>query len=278
MVAADIAGWWRNTAAVFVRSRRSIGALMLLGVALPSWVVGTTYRYSLSRDPEHSRGWLDDGRDLMDRWQHIDLVGHGLAPALLALVLAYLTASAWSGALRAAAIEAAGGTTDFGSNVTYGFRRGVPLWGWSLLVGLTVAVGTVLCVVPGLWALFALSLIAPVTVFERGNSYTRSIRLTHSRFGPALGRLVLAWLVVAVYTCVVGCLGGLVLLAFGADVAGGSSDATAFVVILIVQAVEAVLQAIAVAWLLAAVLCTYADVRGHAESVSAASLAAEADR
>lgn len=249
---------------VFGRSWRSIGPLMLVGVFLPSLVFGTSYNFS-TRDAGgfDAYGW--------------EVVGRGGPSLILGLVLGYLTAVAWAGALRVAAKEAVGQTSDFGESLRYGFTRGLSLWGWGILAYVTVVVGLVLCVLPGLWALVALSLVAPVTVFERANSYLRSIKLVHSGFAAALGRLLITWLVASVYGCVVGLLGGCVAAAFGAGADSTLGDGAAFAVIALVQAVVSLLLLAPAVWMVGAILCVYAGLRSAREEVTAESLAAAAD-
>jgi hypothetical protein len=265
LYSVDIASWWQRSIEVFARSWRSIGVLMLIGVGIPSLIIGTVSSYTGS-------GYrVTDGYS----WEIVSRSG---VPLLLGLLLGYLTASAWAAALRAAAIEAAGDSVGFMESIRYGFSRGLALWGWGILAYLTIVVGLVLCVLPGLWALIALSLIAPVTVFERTNSYVRSIKLVHSGFGGALGRLAIAWLLTVVYACVVSLIAGVIIAAFDSGRDAGMPEVMAFVLTAIVQAIASLLMLIPSIWLVGAILCTYTGLRGRTEPVTAASLATEVDR
>ncbi|TWJ10649.1 hypothetical protein LX16_4069 [Stackebrandtia albiflava] len=248
---------------VFHRSWRTIAVLMLIGVFIPSVILGST----------NSLSGVDLYGASMDEYD-TEMIGRSLPSLIAALIVGYLTALAWTAALRAAVKESVGESVSVGESLAYGLRRGLRLWGWGILAYLTVVIGLVLCVLPGLWALFALSLIAPAATFEAGSPYVRSIKLTHRNFGGALGRLVLAWLVIVLFGCVVGLIGG----AVSAAAAVALSGAAEVIVLILVQAVMSLVLIIPSVWLVGMILCTYVWARGRTEPVSAASLSMEADR
>lgn len=146
------------------------------------------------------------------------------------------------------------------------------MWGWGILAYLTVSVGLVLCILPGLYFLVSLSLLAPAATFERGSPYARSFKLVNRNFGGALGRLILAWLVVAVFSCVVSLIGGLLVAAFGL------TGAALTVVTLVVNVIVSLVMLLPAVWMVGVVLVTYVWARGKVEPVSTHSLAAQADR
>ncbi|WP_035696624.1 hypothetical protein [Glycomyces tenuis] len=130
-----------------------------------------------------------------------------------------------------------------------------------------------LCLLPGLWAAFALSLMVPAATFEhRRSPYARSIRLTHSSFWPALGRLIIVVLVVFAANAAIGLLGALLAGLWHAVFAGWLAS----VLTVATEAVMALLLLVPMVWALAAALCSYAWLRGRGEPVSATSLSAEA--
>jgi len=268
-VTADIGSWWQRGTEVFQRSWRSIGVLMLLGVFVPSLILGSTY--SLSTAPMTST-WGDWSGD----WDEYPSFGTAAPSLLIALVLGYLTAAAWSGALRAAAKEAVGERVSLGESFSYGFRRGVRLWGWGILAYLTVLVGLVACILPGIYFLVSLSLLAPAATFERHtNPYGRSFKLVNRNFGGALGRLILLWLVVAVFSCIVHLIGGLIIAGISA---GLGSGAVAVILTILIQAIISLIMILPVVWLVGMILVTYAWARSRTEPLSAAALAAQADQ
>jgi hypothetical protein len=121
------------------------------------------------------------------------------------LVFAFLTFFAWSvlaGAItRAVASEAAGLETDVAASYRFGLARIWPILLVGLLVGLSIACGFVLFVIPGIFLLTRLAVAIPVLVVEdrRGTeAMKRSWNLVTGRSWPVLGTLVLAWLLVGV--------------------------------------------------------------------------------
>ena len=262
LVTSDISGWWRAGTEIFQRSWRTVGILMLVGVFIPSLVLGSTFAFT----SEPMTATWDGGQF------GFSFAGNLFPSFLVGIIMGYLIAAAWSGALRAIVKEAAGQPVSIGESFAYGFRRGVPLWGWGILAYLTVSVGLVLCILPGLYFLVSLSLLAPAATFERGSPYARSFKLVNRNFGGALGRLILAWLVVAVFSCVVSLIGGLLVAAFGL------TGAALTVVTLVVNVIVSLVMLLPAVWMVGVVLVTYVWARGKVEPVSTHSLAAQADR
>ena len=263
LVTDSFEGWWNASLEVVRRSWRSIGLILLAGVVLPRWILGSYQSLA--------GGHRLEVDDLAGTWW--PGTGGAVVGGLLGLVLLYLTGSSLLAATRTAAAEAAGGFLSLGEAFSFGFRRGWKFWLWLLLAGATVSVGVVACLLPGLWAAFALSLMGPAAVFESHRSpYTRSIQLTHSAFWASLGRLILVVLVAFAANLVIGVVGLLLAGVWHAVFAGWLAS----VLTVLTEAVMALVLLAPMIWVLAASLCTYAWLRGRTESVSATSLSAEA--
>jgi hypothetical protein len=265
LVTDGFGGWWSAATATVARSWRTMGVVLLIGVALPRWILGSYNSFAT----------VDLTGAEVDR--SVEVVYPGLAGStvsvLLSLLLLYLFAAAGLAAVRTAAAEAAGGFLSLGEAFGFGFKRGGKLWLWLLLAWLTITVGLVLCALPGLWAMFALSLMIPAAAFEAHRSpYARSIQLTHSAFWGALGRLIIVVLVMLAINIAIAFV-GLLLAALVAAVFAGWLAA---VLIVLTEAVMALLLILPWVWALSAVLCVYAWLRGRTEPVSATSLSAEA--
>ena len=74
-----------------------------------------------------------------------------------------------------------------------------PVLGTSLLVGLLVGVGFILCVIPGIYVGVSLSLIYMTLVFEQngfGDAFSRSFRLTAKKWWVTLGLIVVSYLII----------------------------------------------------------------------------------
>ncbi|GAB3234810.1 hypothetical protein GCM10027447_32220 [Glycomyces halotolerans] len=259
--------WWNASIATVARSWRSMGLILLVGVVLPRWILGAFGNFAA---PDPVPGRLQPEHLVDDYWPG---PAAAVVGGLLSLVLLYLAAAAAMAATRSAAAEAAGGFLSIGEAFSFGFGHGWRLWLWALLAWVTIGVGLVLCVLPGLWAAFALSLMVPAATFEhRRSPYARSIQLTHSAFWAALGRLIIVGLVLFAANVLIGLLGA-VLAGLWKTVFSGW---LASILIVVTEAAMALLLLAPMIWVLAAMLCSYAWLRGRVEAVSATSLSAEA--
>ncbi|HEX6025873.1 MAG TPA: hypothetical protein VFZ00_28030 [Solirubrobacter sp.] len=75
----------------------------------------------------------------------------------------------------------------------------LPLIGVSILGGIGIGIGFVLCIVPGLFLLTFWSVVAPVTVIERPgvfSAFSRSWELVRGNAWPVFGTIVLVFLLV----------------------------------------------------------------------------------
>lgn len=268
LVTDTFEGWWHASMDVVQRSWRTVGLVLLIGVVLPRWVLGAFNNTVRTPDIDMDRtDWATIVREYSPG------VAVGIIGAVLTLAVLYVSGSAVLAAVRTAAAEAAGGFLALGEAFSFGFKRGGRFFLWLLLAWITIAVGLVLCVLPGLWAIFALSLMAPAAVFEaRKSPYARSIQLTHSAFWPALGRIVIVVLVAVAANLIISVVGLLLAGVWHAIFASW----LATVLTVLTEAIMALLLLVPMIWILAASLCTYAWLRGRAESVSATSLSAEA--
>jgi hypothetical protein len=145
-----------------------------------------------------------------------DYTGRGLGVALLAGAIAALIAVLISAVLQAAILRAAaqatiGDPVDVEASYRYGLKR---LWSVilvSILVGLVVAVGFILLVIPGIIFLVFLSVSIPVLIVEgrRGTeAMGRSWNLVKGNFWHAFGVIVVAALIVGIISGIIGAIGG----------------------------------------------------------------------
>lgn len=155
------------------------------------------------------------------------------------------------------------------------WRRVAPTLGRLLLaavlLGALVMVGSVLLIVPGLFAFAVWGLAGPVAVMEPGSKpLSRSARLTRGHRGSLLGAVVLIVVITAAIEAVIASLAVSLLEALGA----GLSDVAALV---ITDAVGAVLAAITSSWIGAVIALKYLDIRIRDENLASA-LRASASR
>jgi hypothetical protein len=145
-----------------------------------------------------------------------DYAGRGLGVVLLAGAIGTLIAVLISAVLQAAILRAAaqatiGDPVDVEASYRYGLKR---LWSVilvSILVGLVVAVGFILLVIPGIIFLVFLSVSIPVLIVEgrRGTeAMGRSWNLVKGNFWHAFGVIVVAALIVGIISGIIGAIGG----------------------------------------------------------------------
>jgi hypothetical protein len=264
-----LGGWFSRCVGALRRGWRVLLPVMALTHALPTLVLmlAIVPLYPvLPLEPETPGGPpppLPDGF-LAD-------VGVFLAAlAGLGLLLAFLQAVGWAAGTWVLARQAAGEPVAVGAALAYGLRRAPALWGWTLLYGLLVAIGFVLCYLPGLYVMAALSLFGPVLIFERSAPFGRARQIFHARLGPVLGRIALVGLAASMATMVAAPIQiAAGLLADPADVATLDAWNVAYAIVSTVVAVP-----VALAYLVGLVV-TYAEQRAHEGPVTASRLAAE---
>jgi hypothetical protein len=134
-----------------------------------------------------------------------------LVASIGALIAIIISAILQAAILRAAAQATIGDPVDVEASYRYGFKRLGSVILLSLLVGLIVAVGFILLIVPGIIFLVFLSASIPVLIVEnrRGTeAMSRSWNLVKGHFWHALGVIVVAALIVGVVSGIIGAIGG----------------------------------------------------------------------
>jgi hypothetical protein len=180
-----------------------------------------------------------------------------LLTALLAFVIQYLLTGALT---RGAAGALLGREVDVKGSYSYAFSRLLPLIGLAILVGVSVAIGFVLLIIPGIILLVFLSMAVPAFVVERLGvtaAMSRSWNLVKGNWWHTLGVIFVAWLITAVITRILGAI-------------GGSSFLGVWIFSTIAQIITAPFEA-----LVSVVL--YVDLRARHEGLSSPQLGTELD-
>jgi hypothetical protein len=125
---------------------------------------------------------------------------HGLL-ALIAVVVSLVLAILYEGMVVQLVRDVQDGRRDSSVGELFSSVSPVlvPLIGVSILGGLGIGVGFVLCIVPGLFLLTFWSVVAPVTVIERPGvfrAFGRSWELVRGNAWPVFGTIVLVFLLV----------------------------------------------------------------------------------
>ncbi|MDG4804403.1 hypothetical protein [Micromonospora sp. WMMD980] len=266
---AGVGGWFARCLGAVRRGWRQLLPIVLLAQGVPAAVIAVL---SLFLAPTGQMVTGPDGVPVLpDGYLQQFAAFYGVL-LFAALVFGPLQAVGWGAGTWVVARQAAGEPAGVGAALRYGLRRALGLWGWTIVVSLLVTVGACFCLLPGVYAGFALMLFGPVYVFERQDPIGRSWRMFHTRFGLVLGRsaLVACVLVAAsVLDFVVSVVNGAV---FGTDPTT-SPGATAGAVTLAVAG--ALLAAPAYVAQLVGLVAAYAEQRAHEAPVNATRLAAE---
>lgn len=262
---AGVGAWWARILATVAGTWRTLLPLAVVGVGVPSALFNGVNQIVVSRaiepvapdaTPEEAFAALSD---------LLPALGFALIGSL---VLTVFTSLVWASAAWIIARWGAAQPVALGPAVSYGVRRLPRVLGWGLVVALIVLVGTCLCFLPGLYFAFALSTALSVAVFESANPVSRSWRLTHARFGTALGRILIVAAVFLVPTIVVAIIEDVVLSAVGVEAAAGAAG---FLIALVFTLVSSPLYVL----LWVGLLVTYAELRAWEAPLTSGRLASE---
>ncbi|WP_018787967.1 hypothetical protein [Micromonospora sp. CNB394] len=266
---AGIGPWFARCAAALRRGWRQLLPIVLLTQVVPGVVIGVL---TLVFSPEGELATAPDGAPVLPDgfWGQMFAFYGVLLSA--GLIFGLLQAVGWAAGTWVVTRQAAGEPTGLGTAFRYGLRRALGLWGWTLLVSLLVMLGACFCLLPGLYAAFALALFGPVYLFERREPVGRAWRMFHSRFGMVLGRVALVMAVLFAATVLDAVVGGISGAVFGVEpmkAVGTAIGAVAFAVF------GALLAAPAYLAQQVGLVVTYAEQRAQEGPVNAARLAAE---
>lgn len=188
-------------------------------------------------------------------WGNIILLS--LLTGLLGFVIQYLLTGALT---RGAAGSMLGREVDVKASYSYAFSRLLPLIGLAILIGLVVAGGLILLIIPGIIFAVFLSMAVPAFIIERLGvtaSMSRSWNLVRNYWWHTLLVIVVAGIIAGVITRILGAIGG-----------------SSFIGVWITSAIGQIITAPFTA-LVAVVL--YVDLRARHEGLTADQLGTELD-
>jgi hypothetical protein len=236
---SSLGAWSARVTEVLRGTWRALVLVLLVTVTLPA--VGVELAFSLVDPRRFAALWL----------------------AAAVLVAAAAVALAWSASAFVITRWAAALPRRPGSALRYAAWRFPRVAPWTLLVAVSVGLGLVLLVLPGLALILMWSMALPAASFERANPVLRSWRLVRSAMRSVTARTVilvgaaLAWTAAA--------------RAVGYAVAAGDGWPR----VLATAGVTWVLSLPAVAVVFAGTMITYAERRGGELPVRAVTLAGE---
>jgi hypothetical protein len=200
---APVGVWWATSTEILRRSWRTLLFVTGLGIAVPLAAASFIQTLlSVAASPMGIPSFSSTSSTAAPDLGHLFALLSIVYPILF---LAYVIGTiGWAGGMYALTVEATGQQVSVGSALSYGARRMFRMAGWYLLAALITAAGICACGVGVLYLGFAVSLFSFVVVYEPGaNPISRSFRLTHANFGPALGRVALTVLIFYAYSLVV---------------------------------------------------------------------------
>ncbi|MGN9766778.1 hypothetical protein ACTMS2_16670 [Micromonospora sp. SD12] len=267
---AGVNGWFNRCVGAVRRGWLLLLPILLLTQVLPALVVSVL---SLVLDPaakwEQSMG--DDPAALPDTF--VTDLGVMLSVVLgSALVFGFVQSLGWAAGTWVVTRQAAGQPVSLGAALSYGARRALGLWAWTLLMSVIIGLGLCLCFIPGIYFAFALSMAGPVYLFERQHPIGRSFRMFHDRLGLLLGRVALVAAAVIVGGGAAGMVEGIGALPFGTTPMDSPGTAVGVIVVAVVGALLALPTHLAQ---LVGLVVTYAEQRAHEGPVDSARLAGE---
>jgi hypothetical protein len=134
-----------------------------------------------------------------------------LAALLAAAISVIITAILQAAMLRAAAQATIGDPVDVESSYRWGLRRFGSVLLVSIMVGIVVAIGFILLIIPGIIALTFLAVAVPALVVEnvRGtDAMRRSATLVSGHFWHVLGVIVVAAIITGIIGSLIRAIGG----------------------------------------------------------------------
>ncbi len=244
--------------AVFRRHALPLGGVAVLVAAISTCLTFGTLAATGSLQVYADGLWLQD--ILSGKTTQLPA---GILPAtLLGLLITTIGAAVIAGLASAYTGAQALGHDGRGA-VTERLRgRWAVLLGVAAIVGLSVTIGLMLLIVPGVIAYLILVLAAPAAVMERGSiggSLRRSSVLTRGHRGRILGAVAVAIIVGAIANAIAAFIAGALV--------GQASTGTALAV---TEFVSVLVGGLAAAWTGAVVAVLYVDVRIRTEHLDQA--------
>lgn len=271
---ADFGSWFAKVQEVAKRSWRSALIIVGLGIAAPYAVL------SLIQSLADVSRWVTPTaiRELSDLSDVLGSLALGLFVTLIGLVIvSYVASAGWLAGSWALTQEAATGQpANVQAAFRYGFKRAMALWPWTILVAIMVFLGICACFLPSIYLAFATCVFGFVAAFERGqNPIGRSFKLTHSDFGPALGKYLILFVVYFVYSFIIGLIFGAIQVAVAVGTVGTFGYNFMFGII---AAIETLLTTPGYALLLLGLLPLYTQLRAREGAISTPQLQHELEQ
>ncbi|WP_018351855.1 hypothetical protein [Longispora albida] len=265
--AIGFSSWYERWAGAVRRSWKALVLLAAVTIALPSLVLSLLSSGAGDWDTQTMYG---DDFSVTEYWKSYNW-GVILLAFVVAILSGYLSALGSAAAIWTITRQAADRPAPLGEALRFGASRALPLWLWIIVAGILTFVGTLCCVLPGIYLSLVFTLVPAIVVYERVSPIPRAFKLFHADLGRALGRTLGIFFLVVALACCLSMPGGLV--------EGFTSDAGT-VVRWLGATIAALWAALLSLFLFAVAVCgalvTYAELRAAETQLSTEQLLAEA--
>ncbi|SNY29396.1 hypothetical protein [Paractinoplanes atraurantiacus] len=245
LVSGDYSGWWQR-GIFLLRTLWKPMALVQLAGNGPLVVLGGLAAVPVTYNGLSDQQWLDDPAVVLPV----------VIPVVLIAILVTLIVQLAT--VEIVAQHVTGRPVSVGAALLTGLRRLPAFIGWGIPAGLLIALGSIFCLLPGIYVAAVMVTLPVIILAERGRVIGRAFHLFHADFGASAARIATLFgvqLALGVAEGVVGIIAGL-------DPSGVTSIAVS------------VAFAIGTGVFLAPfLLTTYADLRARYEPFTTAQLA-----
>lgn len=181
--------------------------LIVAVVVVPLSLLGALLAQLVAAPKKETITVLGQTQTITDRTFAAFVLGAIIAAIVAVIISAVLQAAM----MRGAALATIGDPVDVEASYRWGFKRFGSVLLVGLLVGITVAIGFILLIVPGIIFLTLFSVSIPALVIEnrRGTeAMKRSWNLASDHFWHVLGVILVAAIITGVVSGVIGSFGG----------------------------------------------------------------------
>ena len=181
--------------------------LIVAVVVVPLSLLGALLVQALASSNDKTVIVLGQTQTISDRSFGAIVLG-SIIGAVIAIIISAILQAAM---LRAAALATIGDPVDVSESYRWGLKRFGSVLLVAFLVGITVAIGFVLLIIPGIIFLTLLSVSIPAVVIEnrRGtDAMKRSWNLAKENFWHVLGVIIVAAIITGVVSSILNSLGG----------------------------------------------------------------------
>lgn len=181
--------------------------LIVAVIVVPLSLLGALLGQVLAGSNEETITVLGETQTISDRTFAAVVLGTLIAAIIGVIISAVLQAAL----MRGAALATIGDPVDVEASYRWGLKRFGSVLLVAILVGISVAIGFILLIVPGIILLTLFSVSIPALVIEdrRGtDAMKRSWELAKEHFWHVLGVIIVAWIITTVVGSVLGAIGG----------------------------------------------------------------------